>query len=41
MPKMPKNISGLPDIQLNLYTTVTLRTEESGHCREVAVVERF
>ena len=28
-------------IQLNLSTTATLGTEESDHCKEVAVVERF
>ena len=28
-------------VQLNLSTTATLGTEESGHCREVAVVERL
>ena len=27
--------------QLNLSTMATLGTDESGHCREVAVVERF
>ena len=26
---------------LNLSKTATLRTEESGHCREVAVVDRL
>ena len=31
----------LLNIQFNLSTTVTLGTEESGHCREVAVVERL
>ena len=30
----------LPCIQLNLSTTVILKTEESDHCREVAVVEK-
>ena len=28
-------------IQLNLSTTATFGTEESGHCKEVAIVERF
>ena len=28
-------------IQLNLSTTSTLVSEQSGHCREVTVVERF
>ena len=28
-------------IQLNLSTVATLGTEETGHCKEVAVVERF
>ena len=28
-------------VQLNLSTTATLGTEESGLCREVAVVERL
>ena len=28
-------------VQLNLSTTATLGAEESGHCKEVAVVERF
>ena len=28
-------------LQLNLSATVTLGTEESGHCKEVAIVERF
>ena len=28
-------------IQLNVLTTATLVTEESGHCREATVVERF
>ena len=27
-------------VQLNVSTTAILKTEESGHCREVAVVER-
>ena len=27
------------DIQLNLSTTATLGTEESSHCKKVAVVE--
>ena len=31
----------LLNIQFNLSATVTLGTEESGHCREVAVVERL
>ena len=26
---------------MNLSTTATLRTEERGHCKEVAVVERL
>ena len=29
------------DLQLNLSTTATLETEESGHCKEVAIVERL
>ena len=29
------------DIQLNLSTKATLGTEESSHCKEVAVVERW
>ena len=29
------------DIQLNLSTTATLGTEESGRRKEVAVIERF
>ena len=28
-------------VQLNVSTTVTLATDESGHCREVTVVERL
>ena len=28
-------------IQLNLSSMATLGTEESGHCQEVAVLERF
>ena len=28
-------------IQLNLSSTATFGTEESGHCKEVAIVERF
>ena len=28
-------------LQLNFSTTATLGTGESGHCREVAVVERL
>ena len=28
-------------LQLNLSATVTLGTGESGHCKEVAIVERF
>ena len=28
-------------LQLNLSTMATLETEESGGCKEVAVVERF
>ena len=28
-------------MQLNLSTTTTLGTEESGRCKKVAVVERF
>ena len=28
-------------LQLNLSTTVTLRTEESSHCKEVAIVGGF
>ena len=28
-------------VQLNLSTTATVGTEESGLCREVAVVERL
>ena len=28
-------------LQLNVSTTATLGTEEKGHCREVAVVERL
>ena len=31
----------LLNIQFNIFATVTLGTEESGHCREVAVVERL
>ena len=31
----------LLNIQFNLSATVTLGTEESGYCREVAVVERL
>ena len=31
----------LLNIQFNLFATVTLGTEESGYCREVAVVERL
>ena len=34
------SVTYLPCIQLNVYTTAILKTEESGHCREVAVVER-
>ena len=29
------------DLQLNLSTTATLAIEESGHCKEVAIVERL
>ena len=29
------------ELQLNLSTMATLGTEESGHCSEVAVVERL
>ena len=29
------------ELQLNLSTTATLGTEESGHCKEVAVIERW
>ena len=32
---------GNSSIQLNPSTTDTLGTEESGRCRQVAVVERF
>ena len=28
-------------VQLNLSTTATLGTDKSGHCREVAVVQRL
>ena len=28
-------------LQLNLSTTATLRTRESGHYKEMAIVERF
>ena len=28
-------------LQLNRSTMATLETEESGHCKQVAVVERF
>ena len=28
-------------VQLNLSTMATLGTEESTHCKEVAIVERF
>ena len=28
-------------LQLNLSTTATLGTEERGHCKEVAIVERL
>ena len=28
-------------IQLNLSTTATMGTEESDHCKEVHVIERF
>ena len=28
-------------ILLNLSTTATFGTEESGHCKDVAIVERF
>ena len=29
------------DLQLNLSTTAILETEESGHCKEAAIVERL
>ena len=32
------SVTYLPCIQLNVSTTAILKTEESGHCREVAVV---
>ena len=28
-------------VQFNLSTMATVGTEESGHCKEVAVLERF
>ena len=31
----------LLDLQLNLSTMATLGTEGSGHCKEVAIAERF
>ena len=31
----------ISEIQLNLSTLATLGTKESGHCRKVAIVERF
>ena len=40
--EIPKNKNQLPFwIQLNLSKAATLGTEESGHCKEVVVVERF
>ena len=34
-------VGKISEIQLNLSTTAALGTKESGHCREVANVERF
>lgn len=30
-----------PEMQLNLFTMAILGREESGHCKGVALVERF
>ena len=29
------------ELQLNLSTMATLGTEENGHCKEVAIIERW